>query len=259
MKINKSIFTGLIATFVLALNIPLALAQQNLVISPASGTYLDISQLDLSLIVNVPVVPGSGIQSIKYYVNGALVNEWFKSCMTEGKTIQDYKYFLCKNQAGSSFGVGYHDFRVVVQLQNGIQFENQVNYEIIATRASTSLMLPISANSSLSSTGLELEPMRRYEISANGQISLWPQNYNFPTATPRGNGTTCTNSSCLILGAPTGALVGKVGNGPWFLVKDRFVIDPQQQAYGPGTLFLSVNDHMHQDNLGAFSVTIKAL
>lgn len=238
----------------------LAVAQpyQELIISPASGTYLDISEFDFSVTVN-PMDGPAEIRMVNFGLNGMPANELLQNCMREGKTFQNTTYLLCKDQSGASFGWGTHDLMVEAVLMDGRTLRSNVRYEILQTKniSTTTVQLPTNVRQFFS--GMSLEPMRRYEITATGKSNLWPSSERFPLATPRGNGTTCNSSTCPVRYAPTGALVGKIGNGPWFLMRDRFVIDPTMQPYSTGMLFLSVNDQDHGDNVGNYSISIKSL
>ena len=55
-----------------------------------------------------------------------------------------------------------------------------------------------------------------------------------------------------VAAAPAGALVGKIGNGPAFLIGSRNRV----QMTAAGQLFLGVNDGHLQDNEGSFQVQV---
>ncbi len=231
---------------------------QDLRVSPDSGVLLDSSQFDLALVLDRPWVSGGDILSINYTLNGMPVDEWFKGCMNEGTTADGRVYFLCKNQSGAALGIGNKDLHIRVRLKSGELLQKSVHYEVLDTRIPSITQVSLAASRQQFNTGIEIKPWLRYEISATGTAMLWPTNPNFAIATPRGNGTTC--GGCPVSGGPTGALIAKIGQGPWFLVSDRRVIDANSPpSMGHGPLFLSVNDHTLHDNLGTFEVTVKEL
>lgn len=241
----------------LAFALPLFAQSQQISISPASGTLLDTSEFDFAVVIN----SGVSIQSVEYSLNGNPANGWFGNCMSQGITPAGHSYFICRNQSGADFGLGLQHLNVTVQLSNGTVLGNSVQYNVVETVSvpTTIFELNIPANQAYTTTHIYLEPDQKYEITAEGIVNLWPNNPSFSQATPAGNGTTCNYSSCPIQGGPTGALVAKTNNGPWFIVKDRLALGNQNQPSPSGNLTLSINDHMYQDNIGSFKIKVSKL
>jgi hypothetical protein len=98
-------------------------------------------------------------------------------------------------------------------------------------------------------TGLYLIAGDFVSLAASGTVNTLPPSAG-NNATPNGNGFPCT-SGCMLPSAQFGALIGRVGpNGPWFLVGSNRTFT----SSGTGMLYLAVNDTLHADNLGQFTV-----
>jgi hypothetical protein len=112
------------------------------------------------------------------------------------------------------------------------------------TTAGGTLMVP--GQQAWTPTGLTVRRGERLTFSATGQIT-------FPgTATPAGSGE--INQGNPVPSAPTGALIGKVGE-----TGQPFVIGNQASITAPaaGQLFVGINDSTHADNSGSFQVQIQ--
>ncbi|MBY4127512.1 hypothetical protein HQO83_03810 [Rhodococcus fascians] len=59
---------------------------------------------------------------------------------------------------------------------------------------------------------------------------------------------TCNFEDCPIIDAPIGALIGKIGSGPLFVIGDAVT------TTGTGVVSLGINDTNFLDNSGSFSV-----
>lgn len=112
------------------------------------------------------------------------------------------------------------------------------------TAPSGSLMVP--GQQAWTPTGLAIRRGERLTFNATGQVT-------FPgTATPQGSGE--TNPGNPIPGAPTGALIGKIGdNGQPFVIGNSATIT----APAAGQLFVGINDGHFGDNGGAYQVQIQ--
>jgi hypothetical protein len=119
-----------------------------------------------------------------------------------------------------------------------------------ATPATATRSLSVPATEPFMSTGVALESGESALITATGTISYGSLNPACAGShiTPDGCGA---ETICPVRGG-CGALVGRLGDGPPFLVGDRKTVE------GPGVLWLGINDQTGAfgDNSGAFAVTI---
>jgi hypothetical protein len=77
-----------------------------------------------------------------------------------------------------------------------------------------------------------------------------------PTASSGVGGSPAVTSSAVrypVQGAPSGALIGRIGNGTPFLIGAN---NAPMTVTGNGRLMLGINDDMLTDNSGQFYVTI---
>lgn len=110
----------------------------------------------------------------------------------------------------------------------------------------------VSAQQQWTSTGLQVRRGEWLTFNASGQVQLSSDSGD--TATPAGS-TRQRNpvAGAPLTNAPAGALVGRVGNGPAFLIGGRDRVRMTEN----GTLFLGVNDDHTGDNSGEFRVEIQ--
>jgi hypothetical protein len=104
----------------------------------------------------------------------------------------------------------------------------------------------VSAQQPCFATGMTVRRGETLGIQASGEISYGPGR-----ATPAGS-TSDQNPANPVPNAPTGALIGRIGNGAAFLIGSQ----NQIQAPANGQLFLCVNDGQMGDNSGAFQVQV---
>jgi hypothetical protein len=101
-------------------------------------------------------------------------------------------------------------------------------------------------------TGLYLIAGDEVRFTATGQVITLPSGAG-SIATPAGNGFPCT-FACLLPSAQFGALIGRIGEGgPWFFVGSNSTLNVTQT----GMLYLAVNDTIHTDNIGQFTVNTR--
>jgi hypothetical protein len=107
----------------------------------------------------------------------------------------------------------------------------------------------VAGTSAGTRTGLYLIAGDLVSLAASGQVNtLPPASGNI--ASPNGNGFPCT-FSCQIPSAQFGALIGRIGEtGGWFLVGSNLTFT----SSGTGMLYLAINDTIHSDNIGQFTV-----
>jgi hypothetical protein len=99
-------------------------------------------------------------------------------------------------------------------------------------------------------TGLYLIAGDRVRLAATGQVNTLPPDSG-NLATPSGNGALCT-FECILPSAQFGALIGRIGEqGSWFLVGSNLTLNATQT----GMLYLAVNDTIHANNTGSFTVS----
>jgi hypothetical protein len=110
------------------------------------------------------------------------------------------------------------------------------------------ITLPGTSNGT--ATGLTISTGDRIRFSATGTVDTQPL---FPGSRggPDGNGSPCTGE-CLLPSASFGALIGKIGSGPWFLIGQLRNVT----ATRSGALVLAVNDTVFDDNEGQYRVAV---
>jgi hypothetical protein len=99
-------------------------------------------------------------------------------------------------------------------------------------------------------TGIVVRRGEPLTIAASGEVTVGGGN---PPAPPAGTGEMVAGNP--VPNAPTGALIGRIGNGQPFLIGNQTRI----QAPAAGQLFLGVNDSHHADNQGNFRVEIRRI
>jgi hypothetical protein len=102
----------------------------------------------------------------------------------------------------------------------------------------------VNAQQQWTSTGLTVRRGETLTFSSSGEIKFGPG-----SASPAGS--TETNAGNPVPG-PTGALIGRIGNGQPFMIGNQ----TQITAPAAGELFLGVNDSYVQDNSGSFQVQV---
>ncbi len=116
--------------------------------------------------------------------------------------------------------------------------------------SATSVLIPGTTADARS--GLYLIAGDQVQLTAAGQVNTLPPDPG-SLATPAGNGVPCT-ASCLLPSEQFGALIGRIGErGPWFFVGSSLTLNVAQT----GMLHLAVNDTIHTDNIGQFTVSTK--
>ena len=120
--------------------------------------------------------------------------------------------------------------------------------------AATTLPAPIqgytvASQQHWSPTGVVLNKGEVFAVKASGEISL--RGADGPKSTPAGTGQ--TDPANLMPGAPTGALIGRIGTGQPFLIGTASNI----AAPAAGQLFLGINDSNVSDNQGSYQVDIQ--
>jgi hypothetical protein len=111
--------------------------------------------------------------------------------------------------------------------------------------------IPVPGQQQWTATGITVRRGERLNINASGEVKIGGA-ANM-TASPSGAGE--TNQGNPVPNAPTGALIGRIGNGA------PFVIGTQNTIVAPaaGQLFLGVNDSYLGDNQGSFQVQVQRL
>lgn len=110
---------------------------------------------------------------------------------------------------------------------------------------------PIPGSAAGTFSGVLLAVGDRVTITATGTVNTLPPDPGSEGG-PNGNPSPCT-SDCQLPSAKFGALIGKIGpNGPWFLIGANRVFT----ATRTGVLILGVNDTIHNNNTGSFTVTV---
>ncbi len=139
------------------------------------------------------------------------------------------------------------DLRGLVHLQP-IYSDNYIPHSYASEAIENTLVL--QGTSIGTYTDLTLYIDDQVNFTARGSVNTWPQEPSNPWAGPDGNGNEC-NSECLLPSAQFGSLIGKIGNsGEWFFIGSQQTITADRS----GELILAVNDTIHADNEGSFSV-----
>lgn len=114
--------------------------------------------------------------------------------------------------------------------------------------------ISVDANGVWTPSGIMLEVGTHFSISATGNTNPCKPHRacdKWHTADGETN-VVCIENECLLNAAPYTALVARIGEGIPFLVgsKGDFI------ANDAGELQFAINDRIHHDNRGAFSVTV---
>jgi hypothetical protein len=107
----------------------------------------------------------------------------------------------------------------------------------------------VSSQQQWTATGMTFRRGEPISVTATGQIKIGGAGN--PTASPAGTGE--THQANPVPAVPTGALIGRIGNGQPFLIGNQ----DRVQAPAAGQLFLGINDSHVQDNEGNFQVEIR--
>lgn len=218
----------------------------DLKVFPASGTYLDKNQFDLTFIAQTP---GDRIQHLELLLNGIPAPALAERCSSAGTTEQGFPYIQCKSLSGAALGSGPVHLEAVSHTNQGGTLHAEAQYEILSTALSYSYTFDLPTSSPKM---MNLTSGYTYTTTASGEAILWAENPNFPVSSPSGNGTTCNTGSCLVPGAPTGALVVKIGPGNWNVLGTHGTF---HLPY-PEDVIFAVNDRRLEDNIGAYQVNI---
>lgn len=108
----------------------------------------------------------------------------------------------------------------------------------------------VSSQMQWSPTGIIVSRGEWVTFSTTGEVKIGGEGN--PTANADGVTTGARAPDSPVAAAPAGALVGKIGNGPAFLIGSR----NRMQMTAAGQLFLGVNDGHLQDNEGSFQVQV---
>jgi hypothetical protein len=109
--------------------------------------------------------------------------------------------------------------------------------------------ITVSSQQEWTSTNITVRRGEWLTFDATGQVRIGGE--GAPTADP-GGVQEADLSRNPIAGSPTGALIGRIGNGRPFLIGNQ----DRVRATASGLLFLGVNDSHLPDNQGSFQVTV---
>ena len=134
---------------------------------------------------------------------------------------------------------------------------------LLAGSAAATPLIRVPADPGWTATGVTLDAGSTYSLHVGGQAITAPASVFAPfpggfggVSGPEGQPFTCvdfTGGTCLLDGAPFGALIGRIGDGTPFVIGAATVL----HAQASGLLFLAVNDYLEfDDNQGGFSVHI---
>jgi hypothetical protein len=117
-----------------------------------------------------------------------------------------------------------------------------------ATAPAPSAGITVSGRNPWTPTGITVRRGEPLTINASGEVRI--AGPNGLAASPAGSSETFPSNP--MPGVPTGALIGRIGNGQPFLIGSQ----TQITAPAAGQLFLGVNDSNHGDNEGQFQVQV---
>lgn len=120
----------------------------------------------------------------------------------------------------------------------------------LSSEAALDRQITVPGTSNGTATGINISTGDRIRFSATGTVATLPQSPDSGGG-PDGNGHPCT-SDCLLPSADFGALIGKIGSGPWFLIGQLRNVT----ATRSGALVLAVDDTVFDDNLGQYQVAV---
>lgn len=113
--------------------------------------------------------------------------------------------------------------------------------------------ITVPANQQWTDTGITVARGTRVRFTATGDVMISPTASSGPGGSPA---VTAPNARYPVVGAPAGALIGRVGTGIPFLIG----VDTQPiQMPNSGRLMLGVNDDQYGDNSGHYSVGVTRL
>jgi hypothetical protein len=121
----------------------------------------------------------------------------------------------------------------------------------IATSGAEARVITVSSQQRWTPTGLRVQQGERLSLQSTGQIRL--SMAGLTAASPDGSGQNDPGSP--LPQAFSGALIGRIGNGPPFGIGTQTQIEMPES----GQLFLGVNDSVLTDNDGAFRVEIRRI
>jgi len=117
-----------------------------------------------------------------------------------------------------------------------------------STPSPSSAGITVSGRNPWTPTGVNVRRGEPLTINASGEVRIaGPSGL---AASPAGSSETFPSNP--MPGVPTGALIGRVGNGQPFLIGNQSRIS----APAAGELFLGINDSNHADNEGSFQVQV---
>ncbi len=190
---------------------------------------------DDDLVVNGQIVNGDGVAGNVNYTFSCETRTFTVSVhnAVSGGTAYDYIISFSGNQNNS----------------RGVSAIRSDSTNILTiSQASESKNVTVNANnSSWTEVGVNLQQGSRLFISSTGNIQWSSNNFSSPSGVPSGN-------TILYSGIPQSALVGRIGTtGTPFYVGDYY----NSFANEAGSLFLSVNDSVKNDNSGSYVSVVK--
>lgn len=123
---------------------------------------------------------------------------------------------------------------------------------------SVSKTVKVPATTPWYNTHIQITAGQLIKIQASGRASTWKKEKSAQSG-PAGQKYICGADKaapppCALTGAKYGALVGKIGNNPAFLIGKKLNFTAKYS----GTLYLSVNDNLrwYQDNAGGYTAVV---
>ena len=113
--------------------------------------------------------------------------------------------------------------------------------------------IAVRAGARWTDTGIDVRGGDRLQLRAQGTITLSGNDNGNDTAGPAGAFNGRFASGAPLPSAPAGALIGRIGDGPVFLIGAEGWTNRAGQS---GRLFLGVNDDHLADNRGEFTVRV---
>lgn len=127
-----------------------------------------------------------------------------------------------------------------------------IRLEVIKSKKKHSFTVNVSSTTRWEDTGIRIEKNSKITITASGR---WKSDPSIDATDPNGHSSPLISDNAPMKGVNHGALVGRIGDSPAFLIGDETTFTSMYS----GTLQLMINDEYHflYDNSGALEVRVQ--
>jgi hypothetical protein len=271
MRLKTTVLTWSVAALSLT---GVAFAQQSATLTLRSGEQFNAQLMDLSGVgYTVSVngqerrIPANDLAAIDFSGGGSVSNsDWDK--LSGGGQVLMLK--SGENITGQLVDIGgssplrmtfrtpsgERDFssndvaRIVMARPNNVASTPAASNPPASTPSSSAQGVTVNAQQQWTPTGLTVRRGEWVTFSSSGEVKIGGD--GDPTVGPNGMANNTTAPGAPVAGGAAGALVGRIGNGPAFMIGNQNRV----QMTASGQLFLGVNDGHLPDNNGAFQVQV---